>query len=87
MQVQEQEAARLTLDTPTSLLRVSQLLCFMILTAFVISTLNLGIGIKLKLSQDIEIKAVRKSYDRINLTATNRLILRCMLNMAANYEP
>lgn len=34
-----------------------------------------------------DLQIVRKSYERINLTAMNRMVNRILLNIANGYEP
>ena len=44
-------------------------------------------GIKRNNSLNNELSIIRKSYERINLTAINRILNRILSNIANGYEP
>jgi predicted acyltransferase (DUF342 family) len=52
-----------------------------------IAIVSLVISIKTHTNTQTDLKALKGSFNTINLTAMNRLILRCLLNIANGYEP
>eukprot|EP00347_Sterkiella_histriomuscorum_P008635 403344343 len=73
--------------TPRILKLVIQLIYFLCLGSFVISTVNLCLSIENSSSTSFDVRTVKTAFDRINYTINNRLILRVLLNIANGYEP